>query len=58
MELNGLIAWTTTFVHYMQIAIEMQNPSLAEISIDSKDLEYMTAILEKLKSFKCGDDIY
>ena len=49
MELNGMIAWADVMVHYMKIAIQAGKPSLAEIAIDAKDLEYMISILEFLK---------
>lgn len=49
MELKEMIAWANVMVHYSQIAIEVGKPSLAEIAIDARDLEYMTAILEFLK---------
>lgn len=49
MELGRLISWAEAMVHYMQIAIQMGKPSMAEVAIDSEDVEYMKAILSVLK---------
>lgn len=48
-EIESLTAWLRTFIHYMEIAIDVQSPRLAEIAVDQQDKETAEKILRLIE---------